>query len=137
MDYWMIIFDEQEIEKKTNDSQNRGFKNGHADLGFGREGVSQSAEESQRGNQEILFAIPHIIHKDKFDYKKLGNLPDLIQLLADKYIVDNNKVSPLFFFGSAWALDCKWQNHQYCQIPFANGDVNANFNSIGTANVGT
>ena len=98
MDYWMIIFDEQEIEKKTNDSQNRGFENGHADLGFGREGVSQSAEESQRGNQEILFAIPHIIHKDKFDYKKLGNLPDLIQLLADKYIVDNNKVSPLFFF---------------------------------------
>ena len=96
----MIIFDEQEIEKKTNDSQNRGFKNGHADLGFGQEGVSQSAEESQRGNQEILFAIPHIIHKDKFDYKKLGNLPDLIQLLVDKYIVDNNKVSPHSFFFS-------------------------------------
>ena len=36
----MIIFDEQEIEKKTNDSQNRGFKNGHANLGFGQEGVS-------------------------------------------------------------------------------------------------
>ena len=93
----MIIFDEQEIEKKTNDSQNRGFKNGHTDLGFGQEGVSQSAEASQRGNQEILFATPHLIHKDKFDYKKLGNLPDLIQLLADKYIVDNNKVSPHSF----------------------------------------
>ena len=98
MDYWITIFDEQEIKNKTNDSKNRGFENGHANLGFGREGVSQSAEASQRGNQEILFATPHLIHKDKFDYKKLGNLPDLIQLLADKYIVDNNKVSPLFFF---------------------------------------
>ena len=92
-DYWMDIFDKQENDKETNDSQKRGFKNGHADLGFGREGVSQSAEVSQKGKKDILFAIPHLIHKDKFDYQKLGNIPDQIQLLADKYIRDNGKVS--------------------------------------------
>ena len=90
-DHWMDVFDKQEEEHKTNDEQKRGFKNGHADIGFGRDGVSQSAELSQKGNNDIIFATPHLIHKDKFDYKKLGNLSDMIQLAADKFIFDQGE----------------------------------------------
>ena len=97
-DYWMSIFDQQEDQKNTHDNQKRGFKNGHADLGFGRDGVSRSAEISQKGRKNVLFAIPHLIHKDKFDYKKLGNIPDQIQLLADKYIQDNGQVRHIISF---------------------------------------
>ena len=90
-DKWMETFDKQEEENDTHNEQHRGFKNGYADIGFGREGVSQSAEESQKGNKDIIFATPHLINKNKFDYKLLGNLPDLIQLTADKYIFDGGK----------------------------------------------
>ena len=90
-DYWMETFDRQEDNQETRDEQARGFVNGHADIGWGREGVSQSAEASQRGNQNVLCPRPHLIHKNKFDYTKLGNLPDKIQLLADKYILDHGE----------------------------------------------
>jgi len=90
-DDWMECFDKQEEENDTHNEQQRGFKNGYADIGFGREGVSQSAEESQKGNKDIIFATPHLINKRKFDYKLLGNLPDLIQLAADKYIFDGGR----------------------------------------------
>ena len=89
--YWMSFFDKQEQEGKSTDGQARGFVNGHADIGWGREGVSKSAIVSQRGNQHVVCGSPRLIHKDKFDYQKLGNLPDQIQLLADKYIFDNGE----------------------------------------------
>ena len=90
-DKWMETFDKQEEENDTHDEQHRGFKNGYADIGFGREGVSQSAEESQKGNKDIIFATPHLINKHKFDYKLPRNLPDLIQLTADKYVFDGGR----------------------------------------------
>ena len=45
-DKWMECFDKQEEENNTHNEQHRGFKNRYTDIGFGREGVLQVAEES-------------------------------------------------------------------------------------------
>ena len=90
-DKWMECFDKQEEEDNIHDEQHCRFKNGYADIGFGRDGVSQSAEVSQKGNKDVIFATPYMINKHKFDYKLLGNLPELIQLAIDKYIFDGGK----------------------------------------------
>ena len=54
-DYWMGIFDKQEQEGTPTDEQARGFVNGHADFGWGGEGVSKSAIVKEGTN--MLFVV--------------------------------------------------------------------------------
>ena len=78
-DYWMETFDEA---NSGIDSGRRGFVD-FADLGFGRNGVMESAVKTQERGPDNVCGKPTLIHHKSLDYTKLGNLPDKVQELID------------------------------------------------------
>ena len=87
LDYYMIIFDEQEFSGGSTDVLKRGFTT-HLDLGWSREGASSSTEKSQKSAGEIINATPAIMGMDEHFYN-LGNLPDLIMTMTNGVVFDN------------------------------------------------
>lgn len=93
VDYFMIIFDEQQNSGKCVDSLKRGFTT-HLNLGWSREGASSSTEKSQQSNGSTINAKPAIMGLDNH-FVNLGNLPDLIMEMTDGIVFDNeNKLMP-------------------------------------------
>lgn len=87
LDYFMLIFDEEEFNGNCNDILKRGFTT-HIDLGWSREGASSSTEKSQRSCGETINAMPVIMGAEEH-FVNLGNLPDLIMTMTDIHVFDN------------------------------------------------
>ena len=104
VDWWNNQFDDP--KQKTMDKE-RGFVDGHFNLGWGRCGVNEATHASQTKSACDALALPHIINKDCEDAcQKLGNIPDLVQTFCDKCVFENgNKLMPCELrdemFGSA------------------------------------
>ena len=77
---WMRYFDSQ--QKQRGDSQLRGFEFGVFDCGFGREGVSRTAHQTQDEGLQYVVAKPYIFGDDEM-MATLGPLVDRCTLLMD------------------------------------------------------
>ena len=77
---WMRYFDSQ--QKQRGDSQLRGFEFGVFDCGFGREGVSRTAHQTQDEGLEYVVAKPYIFGDEEM-MATLGPLVDRCTLLMD------------------------------------------------------
>lgn len=86
-DCWNNFFDGEDKKKDIE----RGFLHGHLDLGWGRCGVHQKTSKSQTKSGFHIRALPHMINKGHAMYKKLGNIPDLIQTFCDQYVFEDGK----------------------------------------------
>ena len=82
---WMNYFDGK---TDTRDKQGRGFAFGHEDVGFGREGVAQSAHLSQQQGREFVLGKPCIIGDSEM-MKTLGPVVDRTTMLMDTICFDN------------------------------------------------
>jgi hypothetical protein len=89
VDFWMKEFDSQKLQGSdaSEDTQKRGFKDGHIDIGYGRDGVNEEHTESQKRGKAYLLSLPHLINK-KTRYDKLGNLPDCIMSFVEDHVFD-------------------------------------------------
>ena len=86
-DWWNQRFDNP--EDNAIDTE-RGFINGHYNLGWGRCGVNKSTYVSQMKSPCFLLALPHMINKSSA-YQQLGNIPDLVQKFCDGFVRENGK----------------------------------------------
>ena len=90
IDYFMIIFDQQQNNGKCSDFLKRGFTT-HLDLGWSREGASSTTEKSQQENGETVNAKPVIMGLEDH-FVNLGNLPDLVMEMTDGIVFDNENI---------------------------------------------
>ena len=70
-DWWNQRFDSP--EEKTIDTE-RGFINGHFNLGWGRCGVNETTHASQTKSLRFILVLPHMINK-----RTEGCLPEIRQ----------------------------------------------------------
>jgi len=84
-DWWNQQFDNQ---KENSIDTERGFVNGHFNLGGGRCGVNENTYTSQTKSPQFILALPHMINKNSSEvaYQKLGNIPDLVQRFCDDFV---------------------------------------------------
>ena len=89
IDWWNKRFDNRE---KNLVDRERGFIDGHFNLGWGRCGVNERTYVSQTKSPRFLLALPHMINKNTdVAYQKLGNIPDLVQTFCDEFIRENGE----------------------------------------------
>ena len=90
VDWWNERFDNRE---KNLVDRERGFIDGHFNLGWGRCGVNERTYVSQTKSPRFLLALPHMINKNTdVAYQKLGNIPDLVQTFCDEFIRENGEI---------------------------------------------
>jgi hypothetical protein len=78
--------------EKVLDNLSRGFCDGHFDGGYGREGVSQNAYETQKEGRSKVCAKPAMINFNAQVYRKFGNVLDRMQQLLDHCVYDNDEL---------------------------------------------
>ena len=86
-DWWNQRFDNP--EKNAIDTE-RGFTDGHHNLGWGRCGVNESTSASQMRSPCFLLALPHMMNKSSA-CQQPGNIPDLVQKFCDGFVRENGK----------------------------------------------
>jgi len=90
LDKLMKKYDEETaLSNITSDELSRGFVDGHTDIGFTREGALTNTINSQTKSGEHVCARPVIFGSDS-DLKLLGNIPDAISEIMDRYCFENN-----------------------------------------------
>lgn len=88
-DRWNQQFDNQ--EENAIDTE-RGFINGHHNLGWGRCGVNETTCASQTKSSRFILALRHITNKStEGALQKLGNIPDLVQRFCDEFVRENGE----------------------------------------------
>ena len=88
-DWWNQQFDNP--EENAIDTE-RGFINGHCNLGWGRCGVNESTYVSQMKSPCFTLALPHMTNKSTDGaHQKSGNIPDLVQTFCDGFVRENRK----------------------------------------------
>ena len=81
-DWWNQQFDNPEENVIGTE---RGFVNGHHNLGWGRCGVNENTHVSQMKSLCFLLALPHMTNKStQGACQKLGNIPDLVQSFCNE-----------------------------------------------------
>ena len=91
LDKLMTKYDKQAaLSTNTTDELSRGFVDGHTDLGFTREGALTNTRQSQSKSGEHVCARPTIMGSEE-DLKLLGNIPDVITELIDRYCYENDE----------------------------------------------